>query len=80
MTDFAAYARRNMINPFDPAADPDRHQLWQRLVAADCDAFVTGDWAGVEADFDGAVLVLRQNPGVAVCVHLGPRHAAAIPL
>src|SRR5207302_1201224 len=51
MTDYAAYARRNMVNPFDPAADPDRHYLWQRLVEADCEAFIAGDWAAVERDF-----------------------------
>ena len=52
MTDYAAYARRNMVNPFDPAADPDRHYLWQRLVEADCEAFIAGDWAAVERDLD----------------------------
>src|SRR5258708_39673199 len=36
--------------------------------------------AGVEADSDGAVLVLRQNSGAAVFVYLGPWHAAALPL
>ncbi len=52
MTDHAAHARRNMVNPFDPAADPDRHALWDRLVRADSDAFVAGDWAAIEGDFD----------------------------
>ncbi|HEY1379593.1 MAG TPA: hypothetical protein VGF55_22505 [Gemmataceae bacterium] len=52
MTDYVAYAERNMVSPFDPAADPDRHALWQRLVAADSDAFVAGDWAAIEGDFD----------------------------
>ncbi len=41
-----------MTNPFDGARDPDRHHIWQRLVAADSDAFVMGDWAMVEPDFD----------------------------
>lgn len=52
MTDFAAHARRNMVNPFEAAAEPDRHYLWERLVAADCEAFVTGGWEAIEADFD----------------------------
>lgn len=29
MSDDAAYAQRNMVNPFDRIADPDRHYLWQ---------------------------------------------------
>ncbi len=33
-----------------------------------------------ESDSDGPVLVLRQNRNPAVPVHLGPRHAAALPL
>jgi hypothetical protein len=52
MTDHAAYAGRNTVNPFGPAADPDRHALWDRLVRADCEAFAAGDWAAVEGDFD----------------------------
>ena len=41
-----------MINPFDPHADPDRHYIWQRLVQADSEAFVLGDWSMVENDYD----------------------------
>lgn len=41
-----------MTNPFDAAGDSDRHHLWQRLVAADSDAFAAGDWAAIEGDFD----------------------------
>src|SRR5688572_33459480 len=41
-----------MTNPFDAAREPDRHHIWQRLVAADSDAFATGDWASIESDFD----------------------------
>lgn len=41
-----------MINPFDPAADADRHYLWQRLVVADSEAFIAGDWSAIAADFD----------------------------
>ncbi|MGB7157849.1 MAG: hypothetical protein WBD40_07270 [Tepidisphaeraceae bacterium] len=41
-----------MINPFDATRDPDRHHIWQRLVAADSDAFAAGDWAAIEGDFD----------------------------
>jgi len=48
MTDY----ERNMVNPFDPAADPDRHYIWERLVAADSEAFIRGDWTAIEADFD----------------------------
>jgi hypothetical protein len=40
------------INPFDLAADPDRHYIWQRLVAVDTEAFVAGDWSMIEEDFD----------------------------
>jgi hypothetical protein len=43
-----------MTNPFDPAADPDRHYIWQRLVAADCEAFATTDWSMIEPDFHAA--------------------------
>ena len=41
-----------MRNPFDPEGDPDRHHIWQRLIIADSEAFVTGDWSFVENDFD----------------------------
>jgi hypothetical protein len=52
MTDFVGYAERNMINPFNAVEDPDRHYLWERMVRVDSEAFVAGDWADVEADFD----------------------------
>ena len=42
----------SMINPFDAQSDQDRHYIWQRLVEADSDAFVLGDWSMVERDFD----------------------------
>jgi hypothetical protein len=41
-----------MTNPFDPARDPDRHTIWQHLIALDSDAFVQGDWSMIEGDFD----------------------------
>ena len=44
----------SMTNPFDATRDPDRHHLWQRLIAADSDAFAAGDWAAIEGDFDAA--------------------------
>jgi hypothetical protein len=40
------------MNPFDSHADADRHYIWQRLVAVDCEAFARGDWSMIEADFD----------------------------
>lgn len=40
-----------MTNPFDPAAEPDRHTIWERLVAADCEAFAATDWSMIEPDF-----------------------------
>jgi hypothetical protein len=43
-----------MVNPFDATSDTDRHYIWDRLVRADSDAFVDGDWAAVEPDFDSA--------------------------
>jgi hypothetical protein len=54
MTDYVAYAERNMVNPFDPVVQPERHTLWKRLVWADSEAFVAGDWAAIESDFDVA--------------------------
>jgi hypothetical protein len=41
------------MNPFDCKPDPDRHYIWQRLVAIDCEAFAIGDWSMIERDFDG---------------------------
>ena len=41
-----------MLNPFDAKSDPDRHYIWQRLIAVDSDAFVLGDWSMIENDFD----------------------------
>jgi hypothetical protein len=40
------------MNPFDRQTDADRRQIWQRLVAADCEAFALGDWSMIERDFD----------------------------
>ena len=42
----------SMTNPFDAEREPDRHYIWQRLVAVDSDAFVLGDWSMIERDFD----------------------------
>jgi hypothetical protein len=43
-----------MTNPFDATRDSDRHYIWQRLIAADSDAFAVGDWTAIETDFDAA--------------------------
>jgi hypothetical protein len=40
------------MNPFDPSLDSERHQIWERLVRVDAQAFVAGDWAQIEDDFD----------------------------
>ena len=37
-------------NPF-PAGDPDRHQIWEMLVARDSEAFAAQNWKMVENDF-----------------------------
>src|SRR4051812_26895612 len=42
------------MNPFDQCNDIDRHHIWQRLVATDCEAFASSDWSAVEDDFDAA--------------------------
>lgn len=42
----------DMNNPFDAGSDPDRHFIWDRLVRADSEAFVGGDWGIIEDDFD----------------------------
>ena len=39
-------------NPFEATTDPDRHQIWDRLMRADSEAFVAGDWELIEKDFD----------------------------
>src|SRR5436190_12481504 len=44
--------RTKPINPFDAASEPDRHQIWQQLVATDCEAFANGDWSMIADDFD----------------------------
>jgi hypothetical protein len=43
------------MNPFDRLIDPQRHAIWERLVAADCEAFAAGNWSMVEDDFDADV-------------------------
>lgn len=40
------------MNPFNRQTDPDRHEIWHRLVAVDCEAFAVGDWAKIAGDFD----------------------------
>ena len=40
-----------MTNPFDPSTNPDRHFIWERLIRADTEAFVTGNWSMIEPDF-----------------------------
>ena len=37
------------LNPF--ANDPDRHAIWEMLVARDIEAFLACDWSMVEPDF-----------------------------
>lgn len=37
------------LNPF--AGDPDRHAIWDMLVARDIEAFLACDWSRVEPDF-----------------------------
>jgi hypothetical protein len=41
-----------IANPFDPAADADRHAIWEMLIARDSEAFVKQDWTMIENDFD----------------------------
>jgi hypothetical protein len=38
-------------NPFDPAADQSRHDLWNVLVARDSEAFAAADWSICDGDF-----------------------------
>jgi hypothetical protein len=40
------------MNPFNRESDPDRHDIWHRLVTIDCEAFAVGDWSRIEPDFD----------------------------
>jgi len=40
------------MNPSRRQPDPDGLAFWQRLGAADCEAFALGDWSMVENDFD----------------------------
>jgi hypothetical protein len=40
------------MNAFDATSDPERHHLWQRLIAVDSEAFVRGDWTMIANDFD----------------------------
>jgi hypothetical protein len=56
------------MNPFDRERDPDRHEIWVRLVTADCEAFASGDWTRIEPDFDdktfeGVCCFHSMNPG-----------------
>ena len=37
------------LNPFPD--DPDRHAIWEMLVARDIEAFLAADWSMVEPDF-----------------------------
>ncbi len=53
------------MNPFPD--DPDRHALWEMLVARDIDAFVKQDWSLVAGDFIGEGFTgldacFRSNP------------------
>ena len=40
------------MNPFSRENDRDRHEIWQRLVLADCEAFAASNWSIIEVDFD----------------------------
>jgi hypothetical protein len=40
------------MNPFDRQTNADQHHIWQRLIAADSEAFASGDWSMIESDFD----------------------------
>jgi hypothetical protein len=43
------------MNPFDCNREPERYQIWQRLVTVDCEAFATCNWSMIEHDFDAEV-------------------------
>jgi len=43
-------------NPF-PSGDPDRHQIWEGLIARDIDAFLKQDWEMTSGDFSPEVFV-----------------------
>ena len=38
-------------NPYDAACDPDRHVIWESLVARDSEAFAAIDWSICDGDF-----------------------------
>lgn len=38
-------------NPFSPEVEPDRHAIWEMLVARDIAAYVAADWSKVADDF-----------------------------
>ncbi len=42
--------RDPLANPF-PSTDPDRHAIWEMLVARDIAAFLAADWSLVAEDF-----------------------------
>lgn len=50
----ALQSKNYLTNPFDAALDPDRHALWQILIARDSDAFAAGDWSVCDGDFEHA--------------------------
>ena len=40
------------VNPFDARTDPDRAEIWHRLVEKDSAAFAAGAWSMIDGDFD----------------------------
>ncbi len=40
-----------LANPYDAAADADRHDLWEVLIARDSEAFAAADWSVCDDDF-----------------------------
>ncbi len=55
-----------MKNPF-PIGDPDRHAIWNRLVAREIEAFAAADWSRIAGDFleeafSGIDAGRRDNP------------------
>jgi hypothetical protein len=46
-----ALTARQFANPYDRQIDPDRHALWETLIARDSEAFVAADWSICDGDF-----------------------------
>ena len=68
------------VNPYSRTTDADRHDIWERVIIADSEAFVGGNWAMIERDFEPSFKLALAAKDAALAGELAERHGLDLPL